>query len=608
MLSFAVFGDVGGEGPGREWTLRRACLFGPDEAPTQADLRFDPALGRIVCEKPTPDAAALSLQFRIDAPPPESPEAPGATKPLGDLVIRTCLLPERPEPYLLSLELARHRIMLFLNKLEEWGLFDLAADDPVMRQFERARVAFTGALVAQRQPGGAGARGTGDRGGGETGFTREADRMARQALSLAVDASEGLAQRQAERQIKDRLSGEAYARAAAAAAKAAEGPTALPPSPGNGGAMVKLTDVTGVVLSQPPLVGCAVNPSLFAEPLQRQVASSCDFLVLPMRWLDMEPEEGRYSFVKTDRWIEWAVRAAKLPVVGGPVIDFRPSSVPEWLYIWEHDYETLRELVYEHVKQVVTRYRRTISRWTIASGLHVNKNFQMSFEQVMDLTRICVLLVKKLQPTAKVQLEIDQPWGEYYARNRRSIPPLLYAEMVGQAGIGVDAFALRLQMGQPQPGKAARDLMMISELLDRYAALDKPLALSAVGVPSEPLEPAAPGTEGEEESPDEPSGFWRAPWSPAAQSDWMTRVFSIALAKPYVQSVCWQELCDPAAPAVSASGPGGGSGAGAGEMPFGGVLAASAQGKPAARRLAEIREAVRAGRGPLGLADGNATT
>src|SRR5262249_15174467 len=150
----------------------------------------------------------------------------------------------------------------------------------------------------------------------------------------------------------------------AAALKATEGAgtasAAVGGTPGAGGgspSMVKGPDTTGGILAQPAAIGGAVNPSPFAEPPQRVLASACDLLGLPMRWLDMEPEEGKYSFTRTDRWIEWAVRTAKIPVVAGPVIDFRASSVPDWLYIWEHDYETLRELVYEHVKQIVTRYR-----------------------------------------------------------------------------------------------------------------------------------------------------------------------------------------------------------------------------------------------------------
>lgn len=52
-----------------------------------------------------------------------------------------------------------------------------------------------------------------------------------------------------------------------------------------------------------------------------------------------------------------------MPIVAGPVIDLRRGNVPEWLYMREHDYETLRELVYEHVKNLVTRYRHAL--WNV---------------------------------------------------------------------------------------------------------------------------------------------------------------------------------------------------------------------------------------------------
>ena len=73
---------------------------------------------------------------------------------MGTVTLQTCLLPEREKPYLLSLELARHRLMLLLNKLEDWALFDLAPTDPGMVLFEKARKAFTEAVVAQgAEPG-----------------------------------------------------------------------------------------------------------------------------------------------------------------------------------------------------------------------------------------------------------------------------------------------------------------------------------------------------------------------------------------------------------------------------------------------------------------------
>jgi hypothetical protein len=283
-----------------------------------------------------------------------------------------------------------------------------------------------------------------------------------------------------------------------------------------------------------------------------------------------------------------------MPVVAGPLIDFREIAVPEWLYIWEHDYETLRELVYEHIKTIVTRYRRTVARWTVCSGLHVNASFAMTLERMMDLTRMCALLVRKLQPGAKVQIEVSQPWGEYLAHSKRAMPPKLYAEMIPQAGIAIDALAVTLQMGQPDRGRYARDLMALSDLLDRYATLDKPLAITAAGVPSEVSRGSGDKVSREDAPTDAPTasrdtsaprhldtstdaGFWRAPWSPDTQARWLSQALAVCASKPYVHSVCWQDLYDSPA----------------GEMPFGGLVSESGALKPAAGALADLRKQVR---------------
>jgi hypothetical protein len=344
------------------------------------------------------------------------------------------------------------------------------------------------------------------------------------------------------------------------------------------------------VLSDLPQLGCAISPGAFTEIQQRAVLASCDYVTMPMRWIDMEPTEGKYNFATTDRWIEWAIRTAKLPVVGGPVVDFRPRSAPDWLFIWENDYDTLRDLVYEHVTAVVTRYRRTISRWTVASGLHVNTNFKISFDQIVDLTRMCIQLVRKLHPAAKVQLEIAQPWGEYHSMNRRSIPPYVYAEAIVQAGAAhppsqVDAICLRTQMGHAEPGLATRDLLSLSAMLDRYAALEKPLVISALGCPSAPItpKPFKPRAGAEPTDPYEP-GFWHEPWSENQQAAWLTTAAAVCLSKPYVHSVCWHDLSDTTNPAHSP------------EMPFGGLLGANGTPKAALTKLAQLRKAVKEGR------------
>jgi hypothetical protein len=556
MLSFAVFE---GDAPATSWALQHACLFGAGDVPCPGEVRFES--GRIVGERNSQESTGLMLQFPVELPgdPP---------RPIGLLTLDTCLLRSRKEPYLLSLELARRQIMQFLNRLEDWGMFDLAPTDPILEQFEAARRKFTAALVAQRHDD------PSDR--TRVSFSAEADRLSRHALGLAVDAAERLALAHAEREFPRRVSGDRYNNAVEIY-RAVHQET--PPA----SASILVPGTVGVTLPTRPMVGVAVDPSQFSEPLQKAAQAVADFLVVPMRWIDMEPKEGEYAFASTDRWIEWAIRTAKMPVVGGPLIDFRPDVVPEWLYIWENDYETLRDLVAEHVRQIVTRYRRTVTRWTVVSGLHINRHFPMTVDQMIEMTRICVLVTRKLHPAAKVVVEINQPFGEYLAYSRRAVPPLAYIELLNQAGVGVDGVGLRVQIGRPGVGGSTRDLMALALMLDRYALMERPIFVTAVGVPSQPLSDPA------KEDAFREAGWWRAPWSPTVQSDFARDFTAMALSRPFVHSVVWQDLYDSARKAR--------------EMPFGGLVGPMGEPKPAAKSMMEARKAIRDGR----LAPGSLT-
>jgi hypothetical protein len=555
MLTFAVFDK---SGPAIAFPLRHAHCLINDGVTVSADIELE--RGSICVEKSVDGSAGLGLNF-----PTESVEVSlGGTTSVrlggGNITLHTCMLPERERPYLLSLELARHQIMLLLNKLEEWSLFEHAADDPVLRLVEKAREAFTEALLATRYDPTI-----------TNGYTNAAERAARRALDLGVAAGEAMAILQARLQHTRRVTGE-LARIAAHPPPA----NALTDSEARQSKSM-LAGSPGVILTDFPKVGCRVNPAFFAPELANSIAGACDFVCLPMRWVEMEPTEGKYSFTRTDRWIEWAIMKAKLPVHAGPVLDLHPSCVPDWLYIWEHDYETFRDVVCDYVKNLVTRYRKTVHTWCVASGLNVGGSFRLTYEQCMELTKLCCALVKKLQPQARVSVELAMPFGEYtgMARGAKAIAPGLYAELINQVQVECDILGVRLQAGHADPGRSARDLLTISSLLDDLASYDKPISISVMGCPSRAAQP----NETPADAALEP-GHWRAPWSEQTQSAWLASVAAMVAAKPYVTSICWQELLD--APATNG-----------GEMPGGGLMATMAQPKPALRALSDLRAALR---------------
>ena len=127
--------------------------------------------------------------------------------------------------------------------------------------------------------------------------------------------------------------------------------------------------------------------------------------------------------------------------------------------------------------------------------------------------------------------------------------------------------------------------MSISALLDKFAALERPLCISACSAPSEPLVDTSGGNPKGGVTSVNP-GHWRTEWSPEAQCRWLTHVAAIATSKPYVHSVCWHELFD---------GPKGAF------WRADGLITSAGQPKPSMFRLAEIRQGLKEKKSPLTL-------
>ena len=501
MLSFLVF-DNGK--PAAQWPLRNAYLVDSEGNGVRCDFSFED--GKLFCEKRESGTAALCLQHTAGD--------------LGELTLQTCLLPEREEPYLLAVELARHRLMTVYNKLEDWAMFEMDATHPVSKREEKARKLFIEALCCQNEQ------------------PVEAARLASESLAASLDGSEELALAHSELLLNRRKD-------------------------------------TGSLPRWP--IGCGVGLEQGDDRLRSGLAASFDFVQLPMPWKQLAPEENEYRWGEMDAWAAWAQDTRKV-VIAGPVISFEPSCLPDWLYIWEHDYDTVRDMIYEHIEKVVERYKNVVSAWNIVAGLHVNSHFTFNFEQLMDLTRMATMLVKKLQPQAQVIVELRQPFGEYYAKNARSIPPMMYVDLLIQSSIQFDAFGVRLPMGQAIDGQYTRDLMQISSMLDQFSGFGKQVYLT-VASPSEPVTELMIVSAKSEDPVDANCGYWRRPWSPMVQGHWLEAVFQIAMSKPYIEAVCWQDVID--YPGI--------------ELPLAGLLTEDHQPKIAFKRLVNFRRNLGAG-------------
>lgn len=398
----------------------------------------------------------------------------------GRFLLPTTRLPEREEPYNLNLELARGQMQRIAQKREDWGLFDYDSADALTRQFRALRGRFIDALKAPDAP--------------------TAARIADEVLSKGVTFGEKMALFHADAWLTRRQS--------------------VAPTAGSA-------------------FGSRVNLGASSAEGGERLREISDFVVIPTPWKHIEPQERQHRFSQIDAWMNWAGRHHR-KIHAGPLLSFDEAELPEWLYIWEHDYETLRDLIYERIQQILERYRKRVRVWNVVSGLHAHNSFGLSFEQIMELTRTCCLQVKQLAPRAEVMIELTMPWGEYYARDTRTIPPLLYADMAVQSGIKFDAFGVQLCQGVPADGFYVRDLLQVSSLLDEFMALGKNVHVTAAEVPSA-VDPDERDAWAGERDPAR-AGRWHGPWSPRLQAEWLQALYRVAISKPFVQSICWRNL------------------------------------------------------------------
>ncbi len=429
----------------------------------------------------------------------------------GEFVLETTRLPPRDEPYVLNVELARHRLMRLVQKQEDWNLWELPPAAAAVAAAKRAQAMFAGALgLLHDRPA--------------------ASVKADEALAAAVLAGEQLARVHAEMLLNRRRR------------------TGLPRT---------LVGIRADVSEEAP------RSAVYRNALVRNF----DCVSIPMPWGQMQPEEESFATEGVDAAVEFVGRA-KLPTIAGPLVDLTGGQAPEWLYLYENDFEALRDLAFAYVRAAATRYRRIVKLWNVVAGLHAAGGFGLSFEQMIELTRLLVGQVKAVAPGAKTLVTIKQPFGEYLAGPPDAssvVPPMLYAEMVAQSGVQVDGFGVEIVMGRPGKGRYVRDLFQISAMLDRFAPLNKPVFVTCIACPD-----AAEAT-------GDQAGRWFRPWDRELQAAWLRDVYRLCISKPFVESVAWADLAD---------GP-------RAMLPGSGLLDDMMQPKPSATALTELRAAAR---------------
>ena len=106
----------------------------------------------------------------------------------------------------------------------------------------------------------------------------------------------------------------------------------------------------------------AVEGDPRSSPLAGEWTQAFNAARVGSSWKTLAPSEGQFRWDEFDAQLAWAQKQ-NLAVHAGPLLDFRPGALPDWIWLWEGDFETVLGLVVDLVRQAVQRYKGKVPVW-----------------------------------------------------------------------------------------------------------------------------------------------------------------------------------------------------------------------------------------------------
>jgi hypothetical protein len=397
----------------------------------------------------------------------------------GEVALTTCTLMERFAPYQLGVELARGKIYQLRMQIADWQTLGVRPKENHLAALQEATMHLARAATSQQDPNLA---------------AQHADR----ALTKALDLADLLATRYVSKAIAARRR---------------------------------------VATALPALLGTNLGPKLLRATVSRHVLAAFNVAAVPLVWRDIERQEGTYRWDVSDRQIAWCHEHG-LPVIAGPLLQLDDRGLPDWLAIWQGDFDNILSFVSDYVETTINRNRGKVSLWQCAARVNIGDVLGLADEDRLRLAVRTFEIARQLDPRTPAILCFDQPWGEYMGRAERDLSPLHFADILVRSGLELSGLGLELNVGYWPGGSFLRDALEFSKLIDRWSALGLPLWLFLTVPASQETDEKAYGRTLPLGGP-RPYG-----WNPDAQRQWLRQVAPLLVAKPSVRGLIYNQLCD----------------------------------------------------------------
>jgi hypothetical protein len=404
---------------------------------------------------------------------------PWSIEGYGTPLVGTATLAERPDPYTLAVELARGKLNDIRNQLADWTQMGLRTTPELDTALRDAQRAFVRAVTSTDQ-------------------FEDCTEAAQMSLSAASRAGDLLIEAYTAQILQSRLSSTSRL---------------------------------------PTQLSCVLEGSPQSLPPGIDWPKAFNAARLGISWKQVAPSEGQFRWDQFDAQLAWCRRHG-LACEVGPLIEFRRGALPDWIWLWESDCDTLAGLVADFVQQTVQRYRGRVPLWHVVHRPASGEILGLTEEEQIRITARAIQVAHQTDPSAQLTIGVDRPWAEWMGSSHFQLGPLHLCDYLLRAELGISGIALELALGYCTPGSYMRDLFEFSKLLDLYSLLNVPLHVWMAIPSSTVTDPKA--------DPDVcvETAQWPAPPDEALQTSWGAKWIALAVAKPFVCSVSWLQASD----------------------------------------------------------------
>jgi hypothetical protein len=455
--------------------LQRAYVCGRDYLPFVSRITTGPG-GELTVDREEDESGTFNILW--------------PTAGHGTLLLSTATLVERPEPYLLPLELARGTLHRLRNFLADWQASGLSVPEAVNKSLEESLQCFVQAVAGQRAAAASGA-------------------MANKSIDAALSGIDDIASALVEQSRR-----------------------------------LRQQQASKIL----PLFAGRLMDAVPDGALSTAFAAAFNTAAVPFSWPKVEADEGRQNWAMTDAQLQWC-QSHNLRICGGPLLELRRSSLPDWIYLWEGDFDNLLMVAGDYIRAVVMRYRGKVHFWNAAGRVITGEALGLEDEQKLRLAVRAVEVIRSLDPQTPVIVSLDQPWAESMCRRDTELNPLQFADALVRSDLGLAGIGMEINLGVTAQATLRRDLLEFNNQLDMWSSLGLPLLVS-IAVPSA-------GND----------------FTLQMQQKWVDAYVPMLLARPTVQAIIWNQLLD----------------AEADDFPHTGIVDGQRNLKPAFSSLAALR-------------------